>query len=319
VSLFVVASFIQACCWRVARLPLAGESVAASEISSEPGGKGFNVAIAASRLGAQVSVLVGLGEDAAADAALQLLQQHAITPVYAYRLASQSGHGAGLIAADGANMVSVYLGPNQLLTATHVDHAQASIQSASLVYAQFETSLAAIQQCFALARQAGRQTVLNPSPWQPIPQALLSQTAILIVNQHEAAQLLAWSAELLAASAETALLALRQAMQAFYQQWPGELLVVTLGALGSVAMTQAGEWVMVPAWPVTAVDTLGAGDAFSAGLCVALMRGEPLVPALAYANACGACVVQTPGVLAALPDTLAVAAMQRQCGTTPLA
>lgn len=318
-SLFVVASFIQACCWRVARLPLAGESVAASDISSEPGGKGFNVAVAASRLGAQVSVLVGLGEDAAADAALQLLQQHAITPVYAYRLASQSGHGAGLIAADGANMVSVYLGPNQLLTATHVDHAQASIQSASLVYAQFETSLAAIEQCFALARQAGRQTVLNPSPWQPLPQALLLHTTVLILNQHEASQMLAWSAEHLRATPEMALTALRQAMRQFYQRWPGELLVVTLGVLGSVAMTQAGEWVVAPGLVVNAIDTLGAGDAFSAGLCVALMRGEVLAHALAFANACGACVVQQPGVLAALPDRLAVVALQRQCSATPLA
>jgi ribokinase len=319
VTLFVVASFIQACCWSVERLPVAGESVASTSIASEPGGKGFNVAVAASRLGVKVSVMMGLGEDSAAETALQVLQQHAIAPIYAYRLSPQSGHGAGLIAADGANMVSVYLGPNQLLTAEHVANAAAAIQSAALVYAQFETSLAAIQHSFALARQAGRQTVLNPSPWQPIPQAVLSQTAILIVNQHEAAQLLAWSAELLAVSPEDTLIALRQAMHAFYQQWPGDLLVVTLGALGSVAMTQAGEWVVAPAWPVTAVDTLGAGDAFSAGLCVALMHGEPLAQALAHANACGACVVQTPGVLAALPDTLAVAAIQQQCGTTPLA
>lgn len=318
-SLFVVASFIQACCWRVERLPLAGESVASSGVSSEPGGKGFNVAIAASRLGAQVSLLVGLGEDAAADSALDVLQQHAIAPIYAHRLAAQSGHGAGFIAADGANMVSVYLGPNQLLAATHVAHAQSSIQSATLVYAQFEASLAAIQRSFELARQAGRQTMLNPSPWQPISQALLSQTSILIVNQHEAAQLLAWSAEHLLDAPETALTALRQAMHAFYQQWPGELLVVTLGALGSVAMTQAGEWVVAPALPVAAVDTLGAGDTFSAGLCVALLRGEALQQALAFANACGACVVQKPGVLAALPDTLAVAALHPQSSTTPLA
>lgn len=288
-------------------------------ISTEPGGKGLNVAIAASRLGAQVSVLVGLGEDAAADTALQLLQQHAISPVYAFRLALQSGHGAGLIAADGANMVSVYLGPNQLLAATHVIHAQASIEAASVVYAQFETSLTAIQHSFALARQARRQTVLNPSPWQPIPAALLSQSTILIVNQHEAAQLLSWSAESLLAFPEVALSALRQAMHAFYLHWAGgELLVVTLGPLGSVAMTQAGEWVVAPAWPVTAVDTLGAGDAFSAGLCVALMRGEPLAQALAYANACGACVVQMPGVLAALPDAHAVAALYSQDSLIPL-
>ncbi|WP_029146642.1 PfkB family carbohydrate kinase [Methylophilus sp. 5] len=317
-SLFVVASFIQACCWRVERLPLPGESVASTAICSEPGGKGFNVAIAASRLGAPVSLLVGLGEDAAADAALDVLQQHAIAPIYAYRLAAQSGHGAGFVAADGANMISVYLGPNQLLNATHVADAQPAIQSATLVYAQFETSLPAIQSSFDLARQAGRQTVLNPSPWQPIPQALLLQTTILILNQHEAAHLLAWSAEQLPTAPDIALPALKQAMRQFYQAWPGALLVVTLGALGSVAMTHTGAWIVSPVFAVNAIDTLGAGDAFSAGLCVALLRGEALQPALAFANACGACVVQKPGVLAALPDALAVAALHTKCSATPL-
>lgn len=311
-SLFVVASFIQACCWSVERLPRAGESVAATAMASETGGKGFNVAVAARRLGAPVSVIIALGEDAAAEAALQVLQQHAIAPIYAYRLLPQSGHGAGLIGADGANMVSVYLGPNRLLTATHVANAAASIQAATLVYAQFETSLAAIESAFAFARQAGRQTVLNPSPWQVIPPALLAQTSMLILNQSEAAQLLAWPAELMTQTPEIAINALQQAISRFYQTWSGDLLVVTLGAWGSVAMTQAGEWIISPAFAVAAVDTLGAGDAFAAALCVALARGDTLPQALQFANACGAIVAQQPGVLGALPDAAQVSTFMRQ-------
>ncbi|EEF26092.1 ribokinase, putative [Ricinus communis] len=305
--------FIQACCWSVERLPQAGESVAATDIASELGGKGFNVAVAASRLGAPVSAIIALGEDTAADAALRMLQQHAIAPIYAYRLSSRSGHGAGLIAIDGPNMVSVYLGPNRLLTAEHVAAAAGTIQSATLVYAQFETACTAIECAFVLARQAGRKTVLNPSPWQIIPQSLLSQTSILIMNQSEAAQLFAWSAESLVQAPEVTIAALKQVLSQFYQTWFGELLVVTLGAMGSVAMTQAGEWVVSPAFAVTAVDTLGAGDAFAAGLCVSLMRGDALPQALQFANACGAIVAQQPGVLDALPDSAQVATFFSQC------
>jgi len=79
-----------------------------------------------------------------------------------------------------------------------------------------------------------------------------------------------------------------------------------------VAMTQAGEWIISPAFAVAAVDTLGAGDAFAAALCVALARGDALPQALQFANACGAIVAQQPGVLGALPDAAQVSTFMHQ-------
>lgn len=312
-AIFVVGSFIQACCWGVHALPRAGESVAAHQLHIEAGGKGLNVAVAASRLGADVATLVGLGEDEAANTALQVLQSHGVGPIFAPRLAGRSGHGAGLIAADGQNMVSVYLGANLLLDASHVATAADRIQTAAVVYAQFETSLPAITTAFELAYQHGGITILNPSPWQTIPTSLLAATSVLVVNQPEACQLLGWQpARDIAYAADACqpdLMALQSLMQAFITQWQGHLLIVTLGQAGCAAITREHTWIHMPAFKVTAVDSLGAGDSFAAGLCVALDQGLPVEAALRFANACGAVTVKTPGVLAALPTLTQVSAM----------
>ena len=305
----VLGSFVQACCWIVARLPNAGETYAASSFSIEAGGKGLNVAIGARRLGAEVDVLLGIGADAAGDDLLRLLQQENISTAHVWRLAAQSGYGAGLIAADGQNMIAVYPGPNLLLNAEHVRKAESTIAAADLVYGQLETSLSAVAAAFRSARRAGVRTVLNPSPWQCLPASLLDDTDVLVVNEVEARELLGLAAPLAGSLADCIAL-LCTGLGALWLRWPGSLLVVTLGSLGSVALERDGTVHQVPAFHIEAVDSVGAGDAFASGLCVALCSGAPptdqLATALRYGNACGALMASRFGVLDALPSPAAV-------------
>lgn len=297
----VLGSFVQACCWKVARLPKAGETFTASALSIEAGGKGLNVAIGTRRLGADVDVLLGIGEDDAGDALLRLLENEGLSTEHVWRLAPQSGYGAGLVAADGENAIAVYPGPNLMLANEHVQQAKTAIGAADLVYGQLETSVAAVASAFRAARLSGALTVLNPSPWQSLPEHLLDDTDVLIVNELEAQDLLGLDSPL-SGSLQDCIELICAFLESFWLKWQGSLLVVTLGAIGSLAFERHGPTHSAPAFEIAAIDSVGAGDAFASAMCMELCKRTPLAQALRYGNACGAIMASKFGVLAALPD-----------------
>ena len=308
---FVLGNFVQACCWHVQRLPVAGETFEASALHVEPGGKGLNVAIGLRRLGAQVDTLIGCGSDAAADGLLALLAREGIPAVHVHRLPGHSGWGAGLIAADGRNAIAVYPGANALLTAEHVHLAGPELAAAQLVYGQFETALAAVAEAFTMVHPRGVMTVLNPSPWRAPPDVLRHTTDTLIVNEVEAMHLLGRPAPLHGPAIDCAA-EVRGALRSLAGAWPGlRRLVVTLGERGALGFERSGRgrsaaastWAgwHVPARRVRSVDTVGAGDAFASGYCAAVLAGEPMAQALVWGNVCGAQLAAHAGVLDVLP------------------
>lgn len=311
--LFVAANYLTVYCSQLARQPTPGEVLLADGLAVEAGGKGLNVAIGTHRLGAEVSALIGIGHDAGGDALLSLLDAEGLPTPHVHRLDERSGHGFGFIAQDGSNMGAVFAGANLLLTAEHAERAADAISAANWVYGQFEAALPAVQRCFELARVRRVPTMLNPSPWQPIPPNLLALTDVLLVNETEATALLGLSP--LAADLCDALEQLDAAAASLWSTWPGRLLVVTLAERGCVAYRPGQPHIAVPAFAVQAVDTLGAGDAFASGLLCRLASSdgsvEALTEALRYACACGAIVAAAPGVLRALPTADDVALFMR--------
>ena len=304
---FVLGNFVQACCWQVPRLPLPGETLVATGLHIEPGGKGLNVAVCLQRLGLQAGTLIGCGNDAAGDQLLALLEREGISTQHVHRLAGASGCGSGWIGADGHNAIAVYPGANLLLTAAHARQAAADIALAQLVYGQFETSVAAVEVAFAIAQAHGVPTVLNPSPWQPPSAALRGHTHTIIVNETEARALLALPAPLQGSVAQCAR-SVHTQLPALWAAWPKlQQLVVTLGAQGCLAWSRpvgvntADGW-HAPAHTIAAVDTVGAGDAFASGYCAARVAGHSVPTALQWGNACGACIASSVGVLGALPS-----------------
>jgi ribokinase len=317
---FVVGNFVQACCWRVARLPTPGETLQAHSLCIEPGGKGLNVAVGLQRLGARVDTLIGCGRDAAGDALLALLAREGIEAAHIHRFEGASGWGAGLIADDGCNAIAVYPGANLQLGAEHVAAAAAAIESAHLVYGQFETALPAVSAAFARAHALGIATLLNPSPWQEPTESIRHTTHTLIVNEVEALPLLHLSAPLVGPAAQDAA-CITDHLLAFWSQWTSaQRLLVTLGERGSLAFDRAGssgsqrDYWHEAAPQITARDTVGAGDAFAAGYCAAWLAGADLSQALRWGNACGAHVASQVGVLDALP--YATTLRQLLAGTT---
>lgn len=292
-DLFVLGSFVVACSATVARLPRAGETLRADSFLVDPGGKGLNLAVGARRLGARVDGLIAAGLDLFGDLAEAALRRADLPAGMLRRVEGATGAGIGFIDAAGENCIAVYPGANARLDAAAVRHASARLVRTRCVLAQFEIGDEAIAEGFRLARRAGVATLLNPSPFRLPAPALLADTDILVVNAPEAE---ACRAGLGLPEADPA------AMIARLLDRGPRLVVVTMGADGALARETGGALVAQPAFPVTAVDTIGAGDDFTAGLAVSLAEGLPLAESLRHAAACGACVVRRAGVFDALPD-----------------
>lgn len=296
-SIFVLGSFVVSCSAKVQRLPRPGESLAADIVTIEPGGKGLNLAIAARRLGAQVDGLLAIGDDVASAFAAPALAKADLPAAMLIALPGKTGSGVGFTDAQGETCLAVDPGVNHSLSAGHARDASARIAASGMVMAQFEIGDEPIREAFALARQAGVPTLLNPSPFRSIPPDVLADTDILVLNQTEAEAL---GSDILPGASEPADPArfIEELGPALLTRGP-KLVVLTLGAAGAVAISSEGA-IGQPALPVEAVDTLGAGDAFAATLGLALARGRATADALRQAAAAGAIATRRPGVFEAL-------------------
>ncbi|KQO71676.1 ribokinase [Methylobacterium sp. Leaf94] len=299
---FVIGSFVIACSVKVPRLPQAGESLGGSAFRAEPGGKGFNLALAAHRLGVGVDGLFAVGADVFSPVVRSTFAQVGFPETMLVPHAGSTGAGVAFVDPAGENCLAVCLGANLALTAADVRAAADRVAAADLVAATFESPDAPIREAFALARARGLPTLLNPSPMRPLDPAILADTTLLVVNGIEAAALGLGPAEALA---ET-----RRPTPAIAALLDGGLdhLVVTLGERGAVAFRPGLPPLRQPAFPVAAVDTVGAGDAFAAGLMAALLAKAPLGAALRRAAACGALATAQFGAFDAFPTAAALEA-----------
>lgn len=301
-QVFVVGSFVIACSVKVARLPQAGESLSGSAFLAEPGGKGFNLALAASRLGIGVDGIFAVGEDVFSPVVRSTFAQVGFSPEMLVHHAGSTGAGVAFVDPAGENCLAVCLGANLALGAQDLGPFADRLRRSDLVAATFESPDAPIREAFALARARGIPTLLNPSPVRPLDPALLADTAILVVNAVEA-DALGLGTPRAITEATTATPAIRRLLDDGL-----ECLVVTLGERGAVAFRRAGAPQRQPAFAVAAIDTVGAGDAFAAGLIAGLLKGRPFADALREAAACGALTTCRFGAFEAFPTAAALAA-----------
>ena len=303
--LFVVGSLVVACSATVERMPACGESVRATAFLMEAGGKGLNVAVAAHRLGQPVDGLFAVGADGLGAFARAAFAGTGLSPDMLVPVEGATGAGVGFIEPGGDNRIAVCPAANDRLAADHAAGAAGRIAGAALVLAQFEVTDAPIVAAFAEARGAGVPTLLNPSPYRALLPAILAATDILVVNEGEARALaLDMGIDLAAGSfgkEALAQLAERLSVEGI------DTLIVTLGARGVLGW-HAGAVSFQPAWAVEAVDAIGAGDAFTGGLAVALAEGRGLDEALRWGAGAGAMVAARLGLLEALPTRAELAA-----------
>jgi len=276
---------------RADRLPLPGETVLGGDLTTAPGGKGANQAVAAARVGAHVTLVARLGDDMFGQQTLAAFRREGLDLDYVQQDAgTPSGVALIVVGPGGQNIIAVAPGANRNLSPTDVQAAQPAIAQARVMILQLEIPIHTVLAAASAGHAAGLIVMLNPAPAEALPAALYEMVDILTPNEHEAAQLAGVTPDEPEAAATTLL-----------ARGAG-VVIVTLGAAG-VVLGQRGQLPRrLPGFQVPAVDSTAAGDAFNGGLAAALARGDDLETAVRYAQAVAAISVTRPGAQPSLPS-----------------
>lgn len=271
------------------RMPLPGETVLGTDFVIQPGGKSANQAVAAARLGADARLIGAVGDDANGAMLLDSARGSGVN-VDAVRAIDGVPTGVAGITVDaqGENSIVIVAGANGELSPRDVEQASTVFDGAAAVCLCLEVSQETVLAAAQAGRAAGASVILNLSPFAPIPEDLVAATDILLVNAHEAGQLLGQKAP--AAEGEDWSAVAEAFAEAGFRR-----VLVTLGAQGVVVLDGAGSGSgqetaieRIAATRVEAVDTTGSGDAFTGGLAMRLAAGDSLVEAARYASVAAA-------------------------------
>lgn len=255
---------------KVARLPAPGETVTGAELHRFPGGKGANQALAAQRLGADVSLIARVGDDAAADEALALLREGGVDLSACVALPGvPTGTALIAVSPSGENQIVVAPGANR-----HLVPDQVAVPATDAVICQLEVPVETVA---AVAKGYEGFFCVNLAPAMEIDVAVLQRADLVVVNESESD----WYGASLSAC--------------------NGIIATTRGA-GVATLERSGE-VIAEAQPpaIEAIDATGAGDTFTAALTVGLVEGQAPQDALQFACAAGAAAAMKMGAQPSLP------------------
>ncbi|MBE7174625.1 MAG: ribokinase [Williamsia sp.] len=274
------------------KLPGPGETVLGGTFLMNPGGKGANQAVAAARLGGQVTFVAKVGNDLFGQQAIAGFQQEGISVEHVF---TDDDHPSGValinVDAAGENCITVAPGANAHLQPAETETALQAMQASTLVLLQLEIPLPTVEYAVQQAARQGLQVILNPAPAQPLPDALFPNLFLITPNETEA--------ELLTGIPVKDLLTAEQAAQKLHDMGVANV-VVTLGSKGAFLYTAQQKQLITTA-SVRAVDSTAAGDCFNGALAVALAEDQPLAEAVAFACRAASISVTRMGAQASMP------------------
>lgn len=293
-NITVVGSYVVDLMCRTPHMPSSGETVLGGPFKMGPGGKGGNQAVAAARLGANVSMVTKVGKDDLGEKAIQNFQNENIDTQFV-TIDEKESTGAALIAVDdqGENMIVVALGACGKLSKNDVLQAESKIMNADIVLVQLETSIEAVLTSVKKSKEHNKPIILNPAPYQNVPSAIIENVTYITPNETEASLL----SGVKVVDTSSAL----KAAKVIYNMGVKKVLI-TMGKAGCYLYTGDDDGKLIPGYEVEAIDTTGAGDAFNGGLAYALSTGRELKEAITYANAVAALSVTKVGTSPAMPS-----------------
>ncbi|TDY45310.1 ribokinase [Alicyclobacillus sacchari] len=275
----------------VDKLPLPGETVAASSVQYSPGGKGANQAVAAARAGADVWMIGATGSDPFAQATRNSLASAGVDIGHVADKPGATGMAIIEVGADGENHIVLAAGANGLLGPADVVRAASVLASCDMVLLQNEVPWSVNQEAMRIAKASGTRVCYNPAPVRKLDIKALEGVDVLVMNETEAAAFVAtvpqgldgdWSALGVLSDAGIG------------------MTVVTLGSRGLVCYHRNG-LIRLPAFPVRAIDTTAAGDTFI-GAFAAAFDEQNVLYALRFGAAAAAIAVTKPGAQASVPS-----------------
>lgn len=262
--------------------PHAGETVLGESFSTVPGGKGANQAVAAARLGAEVTMIGCVGDDFYGQEILDNFIRNGVSTSYVEPVTHMESGTAHIVLAEGDNSIIVVKGANDLVNPERINQALDVLRKSDMVLIQQEIPEETVSYVSELCRQYQVPLLLNPAPARPLDAAIIENATYLTPNEHECTVLFAGM---------TTAEALRK--------YPNKLFI-TEGSNG-VRYYDGAQEVLIPTFKVNAVDTTGAGDTFNAAFAVALAEGNSIPHSLRFANRAASLSVTKFGAQGGMP------------------
>jgi ribokinase len=278
---------------RSSQIPVRGETLMGHSFMTTGGGKGANQAVAAARLGADVSLIAKIGTDTFGEMSLENFKKEKISTENIY-VDSDAPSGVAFIVVDdkGENIIIVAPGANSTLNEKDIQDAEVVIQQADIILFQLEIPMTTVAEGIRLAKKHNRVVMLNPAPATLIPEEILHLVDIITPNQTEALTLTGFAVN----DAVTA----QHACDVLHGKGISTV-IVTMGEQGAYISSKNCKG-LVPGFNAgVAVDTVAAGDTFCGGLAIAIAEGKSLRNAVQFANAAAALSVTKAGAQASIP------------------
>ena len=282
------------------RIPVPGETILGGEFQMGPGGKGANQAVAAARLGGDVTFVCKVGRDMFGKEAVAGYQKDGINTDHTLYSDKPSGVALILVDEDGENVISVAPGANGDFTLEDIEKIRPVIEAADYVVFQLEIPLEVVDKAAAIAHAAGAYVILNPapSPACALPEALIANMSLITPNQTELALLTGIKGDVEAGIRKLIAMGVKD-------------VIVTLGGKGSAVWNGNGVDI-VPTLGFKAVDATAAGDTFAGGVVVALSEGKTLKEAAEFATVACAITIQKLGAQVSIPHRDEVEALGKE-------
>lgn len=271
--------------------PRPGETVLGGVFNMGAGGKGANQAVAAKRLGGDVTFICKVGNDIFGDNAIESYRKEGLDVSYVLRSEKPSGVALILVDGNAENCISVASGANGDLTPEDIFANEAAIRESAIVILQHEIPVESVLAAAKLAHNSGSFVILNPAPACDLPEEIFQYIDLMTPNQTESE----FYTGIPVNDEESA----QKAADALRAKGVKDILM-TMGSKGSMCFTSEGSF-FTPSKKVNAVDTTAAGDTFCGGLAVALAEGKDLRQAALFATSASALTVQKMGAQESIP------------------
>ncbi|MED3708417.1 ribokinase [Peribacillus frigoritolerans] len=267
--------------------PMAGETVLGESFITVPGGKGANQAVAAARLGAEVSMVGCVGDDVYGEIILDNLKKNHVNTKYVEPVTGSASGTAHITLSEGDNSIIVVKGANDFITPEYVEKAKKVIEESDIVLVQQEIPEETVEYLADLCNMLQKRLLLNPAPARKLSEAVIQQASFLTPNEHEF--------EILFDGRDRT---------EVLTEYPNKLFI-TEGKNG-VRYFDGHEEKVVPSFEVEAVDTTGAGDTFNAAFAVAVAEGKSFDESLLFANRAASISVTKLGAQGGMPQRVEV-------------
>lgn len=272
-------------------LPLPGETILGGTFFMNAGGKGANQAVAAARLGADVTLVAKVGNDIFGTATINGLQKENINTAYVFVDANEpSGTALIMVNDEGENCIVVAPGANAQLLPADIELVK-EFSTAAIILMQLEIPMPTIAAATKIAKTNQQKIIINPAPAQQLSDDILNGLFLITPNETEAALLTGIKVDNEFAASQAADIFLNKGVQN---------VIITLGKQGAYFQNKQQKFT-VPAPVVKAMDTTAAGDTFSGAIAVALTENMEWEKAIQFAVQAASISVTRMGAQASVP------------------